>query len=109
LGGETSIHFPERQQLPPQFETAGIVHPENLHGRASRGGQSLNTRPSQRKVIGPKVAAWMKQESNLTRNWVDPRQIRPLMKIATMTGQRQIARVVGPAMLFRYDVFDMVD
>ena len=33
---------PEHQQFLPEFETASIVHAENVNGRASGGRQSLN-------------------------------------------------------------------
>ena len=51
----------------------------------------------------------VKQRSDLARNWIDPRQIWPLVKIAAMARKCQIAGLVCPAMLFRNDMFDVVE
>src|SRR5438445_6510050 len=49
----------------------------------------------------------MKEPRDFTRVRLDPGQIWPFSQIAIRAGERQIARVVSPAMLFRNDVFDM--
>lgn len=105
---KSSIQLPERQQFLPQFETASIIHPENLYGRPSGGGQSLNIWALEGKVIGPTVATRMKQVRYFTRDWIDPCEVGTFMKIAAMASQRQIAGVVETAMLFSNDVFDVV-
>lgn len=51
----------------------------------------------------------VKQRSDLARNWIDPRQIWPLVKIAAMARQRQIPGVVHTAMLLRNDMYDVVE
>ena len=60
-------------------------------------------------MVGPTVVTRMKQRSYLTRHWIDPCQIWPLVKIAAMARQRQIPRVVHAAMLLRNDVFNVVE
>ena len=104
-----SVQLPKRQQFLPQFETASIIHPEKLYGRPSGGGQSFNAGALDGKMIGPTVATRMKQGSYRTRNRINPCEVRSFVKVAAMAGQGQIASVIETAMLFRNDMFDVVE
>ena len=49
----------------------------------------------------------MEQRDRPTGHGIDACQIWPLMDVATVACQRQVIRVIAPAMLSRDDVFDV--
>jgi hypothetical protein len=57
-------------------------------------------------MVSPVVAPWVEQRNNLACYRVDCRQVRPLAKVTPMACERQVARIVRPAMLFGDDVFN---
>jgi hypothetical protein len=63
---------------------------------------------SHREVIGPSIAARMKQQLHAGCKRVDSAEIRPFAQIAVMACQREISGVVRTAMLPRNDVFDVM-
>ena len=107
--GGVSKGLSKRKQFLPEFDTASIVHRENLYCRTSCGAQSLDVRAPENKVVRPSVAAWMKQGCHFARHGIDPGQIGTFMKIASVAGKRQIVGFVETAVLFRNDVFDVME
>ena len=49
----------------------------------------------------------MEQRNHRSRIGIDARQIGSFVPIASITGERETGRIVGPAVLFRHDVFDV--
>ena len=99
----------KRTQLLPEFETASIIDRKNLYGRTTGGTQSLDARAPENKVVGPSVATWRKQGRHFTRHGINSCQIGAFIKVASMASKRQIVDFVKTAMLFRNDVFDVVE
>ena len=59
-------------------------------------------------MFGPAVAPWVKERYNFTAGRVDSGQVWSLVEIAPVACQRQIAIIVGPAMLLGNDMFNVV-
>ena len=49
----------------------------------------------------------MEQRNNRLGFWVDARQIGPFVSVASITGKRQAGGIVGAAVLFRHDMFQV--
>ena len=47
----------------------------------------------------------MEQRNHRSRIGIDARQIGSFVPIASIAGERETGRIVGPAVLFRHDVF----
>lgn len=54
------------------------------------------------------MATRVKERGYLSGPWIDSCQVRPFMQIAAMARQGQIIGIVGAAVLFLYDVVDMM-
>jgi hypothetical protein len=59
-------------------------------------------------MFEPTVMPGIKQWHNLASNRIDTSQVRAFAKIAAVTGKGKIAGIVGPTMLARYDVLDVM-
>jgi hypothetical protein len=59
-------------------------------------------------VIRPAIAPGVEEQSNLSIIGVDARQVWTFVEIAAMARQRQIIGIVGTAVLFRDNMFDVV-
>lgn len=71
--------------------------------------QPLNIRSPENKVAGPAVAARVKESGDLAGQRVDSGQVRTLVQVTPMTGQRKIRENIETTMLFRNDVLDVVE
>lgn len=60
------------------------------------------------KMITPLVPARVEKHYKLIGQGINPREVRPFSQVATMAGQRKIAKFCGATMLFGNDVFDVV-
>jgi hypothetical protein len=58
-------------------------------------------------MVFPDVGSGMEKAGQLSRFWIDSGQIRPFVQIALAAGQREIHRVITPAMGLSHDVLDM--
>lgn len=97
---ETQEHFTPAQAV------AGI-HSQQPYGGATRGSFPDDPRPIAREVPGPLFAARMEQGRHLAGVGIDAGQVRALLEIALWTGEREVLRVIGAAMLPRDDVLDV--
>ncbi len=59
-------------------------------------------------VLGPPVTSGVKEEDNLTTSWIHACEIRALLEIAAVAGQRKIVDGVTPAVLPGDDMLDVV-
>jgi len=59
-------------------------------------------------VLGPLVTSGVKERDNLTADWIHACEIRALLEIAAVAGQRKIVDVVTPAVLLGNDMLDVV-
>ncbi len=59
-------------------------------------------------MIGPEITERVEKSDNPCRVRVYCGQVWALSQIAMLTSQRQIRGIIGPTVLPRYDVFDMI-
>ena len=79
-----------------------------MHRRASNSGYSVDARTLPNEVLNPRIAPGVKQGDNISGQRVDPSQVWPLAQIAAVAGQGEVSGIVGPAMLLRDDMLDVV-
>ena len=60
-------------------------------------------------MIGPAVTTRMEQRHGRPTSGIDAAEVRSLVQIAAMTGQSEIARIIGATVLLGYDVLDVMD
>lgn len=58
-------------------------------------------------MIVPKLSAWIEERNDLLGCRIDAGQVRSLVQVTTITGQREIRRIVGAPVLPGNDVFDL--
>src|ERR1035438_10674996 len=108
--GDSPAHpsmFPAKKGL-AQFQAVGTVHDEHTYRRSTRSASSLDHQPSESKVIGPEVSPRMEEHDNLAAERIDACQVRPLVPIAVVASQSEIARFVSTAVRPRHNVLDMM-
>jgi len=86
--------------LGPQFQAAGVIHGEHVHGGATGGRNPLDTHAVKQKMLSPAVAPGVEEGHKLTADGIHTREVRALAKVAAMAGQREIINVIAPAVLF---------
>jgi hypothetical protein len=96
------------EKLRPQFQAAGVVHGEYVHGSATDRSDPHDAYTSEQKVLSSVVAPGMKEGRNLAAEWIDTREVRSLAKIATVARQREIVDIIAPAVLFGDDMLDVM-
>ena len=84
------------------------VHFEDFHSRPADRCESDQDRPPPGKVLAPVILSGVKEPCRLSRVRIDPGDVRPLVIVTRKTGQRQILRSRGTAVLFGNDVVDFV-
>jgi hypothetical protein len=60
-------------------------------------------------VLASRIDTGIEETCQLTSCGVHTREIRPLVTITEMTGERQVRLVVTPVMLLRHNAFDVKD
>jgi hypothetical protein len=94
--------------LGPQFQAAGVIHGEQYHGGATSGRDPLDTHAVKQKMFSPAVAPGVEEGHKLAADGIHSREIRALVQVAAVAGQRKIVNVVAPAVLFGDDRLDVV-
>ena len=79
-----------------------------MHCGATHGRNPLYMGAPKRKVLSPAVTSGVKEGNNLTTDWIHACEIRALLEIAAVAGQRKIVNVVPPAVLPGDDMLDVV-
>jgi hypothetical protein len=102
------LHFSQEAYFPPDPRADFRIHIEKVDGGSANIREPDNA-PILRiaKLLVPPVGAGMKQSREETGIRIEARKIGALLAIAEVTGQRQIVRLVPPAVLPRYDVLDV--
>ena len=96
------------QNLCPQFQSASVVQIQDVDRRAADRGNAYDAHTLEGKVLGPLVEPGMEKTGNLTCLRVNSGQVRSLVKIAAVARERQIVGVLGPGVLPRDDVLDVM-
>jgi hypothetical protein len=96
------------EQLRPSFKPPLVVHLKNGNGGSSPRRSPDNTGTAKLEVLGPDVFSWVKDWDGGRSLRINSRQIRSLACVAAIAGQREVGKVIGPAVLFRGDVLDVV-
>jgi hypothetical protein len=99
---------PSPQEFLAQIQPPRVIHGEHLNGRASNRSHPFNSHRSHAKVILPLIPSRMEERYDLIGKRINPRKVRTLLQVAPMAGQCQVVRFIGPAVLFGYDMFDVV-
>jgi hypothetical protein len=58
-------------------------------------------------MIVPSVGAWIKERNHRSRFRIDAREIRSFVSIASITRQCETGTIVGTAVLFRNNMFQV--
>ena len=58
-------------------------------------------------VLIPDLPAWMKKRSNIAGDWIDASQIRSLVQVTVVAGERKIRLDTHFTVLTWYDVLDV--
>jgi hypothetical protein len=95
-------------KLGPQFQAAGVIHGEHLHGGATGGRNPLDTNAEKQKMLSPAVAPGVEEGHKLTTDGIHAREVGALAKVAAVAGQREIFNVIAPAVLFGDDMLNVV-
>jgi len=72
------------------------------------GVEPFDADAQQDKAFSPAVAPRVEERLDLATHRIDAREIRALQEIAALASQREVIRVVAPAVLLRDDVLDVV-
>ncbi len=96
-----------RQEL-SALNPSCVIHREYPDGSTPYRRETLDNRPPEAEMFEPTVMPGIKQWHNLASNRIDTSQVRAFAEIAAVTGEGQIAGIVGPTMLARYDVLDVM-
>ena len=98
---------PELAKRRTQLQLVVRVHIQNVHRRATDGGQPDGVNAIHLEVLFPTILPRMKQQSQLRRNRGSARDVARLRQIAIDARKSEILVVVCPAMLLRVDMFDL--
>jgi hypothetical protein len=74
------------QDFGPQFQTAGIVHVQDLYGGAPNRADALDARAFKREVVGPSVTPRMEDRRHLPSLRIDSREVRAFVQVAAVAG-----------------------
>jgi hypothetical protein len=102
--GEIALH----QKLQTQIQAAGVVHGEHLNRCASGGRYSFDPHTAYLKVVIPLIPTRVEEWNYLIRRRIDAGKIRPFPQVAAVASQSQVFRFVGPSVLPRGDVLNVV-
>ena len=84
-----------------------VIHLQDDNSRSTDGRSSNDDGTIPAKMPGPFHPAWIEEPSLLVGLWVDAAQIRPLVKIAVITGPAQVVGVRVAAMSLRDDMIGL--
>ena len=94
-------------QILADFDTLPVVHCQQLRGGAADRRATDKRRALPREMIRPEIPTWMEQRNKLPALGIEASNVRPLVEIATATGQRQIVGFTLTAMLTGDDMLDV--
>jgi hypothetical protein len=103
-----SWEFSAGEKFRTAFNPPIVVHREYVNCRSPRWSQTDDSRPNELKVVGPGIAAWMKERDNRSARRVKAGKVGSLMKVTAVAGQREICKLVHPTMLPRDDVLNVM-
>ncbi len=83
------------------------VHVEQPRGRSANIGSARDDTRSYCKVSSPRVDSGIEKSHDTSGCRVDRGQICAFECVATIAGERQVDRIVRPAVLFRDNVFNV--
>jgi hypothetical protein len=84
-----------RQEL-SALNPSCVIHREYPDGSTPDRSETLDDRSPEAEMIEPTVTPRIKQWHNLATNRIDTSQVRAFAEIAAVTGEGQIAGIVGP-------------
>jgi hypothetical protein len=95
----SGVRMFERLDGAAQFNSTLGIHCKYGGGRASDIRETEDfSRRKLLEVFAPDIPSWMKEPRQFPCEWIDPRQVGPLVKVASSTGERRIVEVVITAM-----------
>jgi hypothetical protein len=96
------------EDFDPNFNTPRVVHVQDLNGCAPDWGEANELRSVEAKMVGPMVAPRVEEAREVARLGINPGQVRALVQVATVACEREIAVVIGAAVLFGNDVLHVM-
>jgi hypothetical protein len=103
-----SREFAQGEQFGTALHSSFIVHREDMNCRTALGSEPDTPGAMKSEMFRPRVPPRMEERHEFSARGVDAREVRPFMSVASIAGQGQVARVVGPTVLFGDDVFDVM-
>lgn len=94
-------------QLHAKLEPPFCIHVQEPHGGAPSRSQPDNLDAAPSKMPCPRVTAGVKQRDYLARVWINAAEVRTLVKIAPVTGEGKIGRIITAVVLASNDVLNM--
>jgi hypothetical protein len=98
-----------RLKLYPYAYTIGAVYIGHIDGCPAHRCETDDVPGLDPEVLAPHIDMGIEETYQLTGCGVHTREIRPLVTITEMTGEREVRLVVTPVMLLRHNVFDVKD
>ena len=90
-----------------EFYASWSIHVEEANRCAPCWRQSDDTSATDREVSAPSISTGMEQWHHSAALGIDAGEVWPFVRVAAVTSEREIAGIVGAAVLFRHDMFDM--
>jgi hypothetical protein len=90
-----------------QPDAAFFVHVEDKNCGAAHRSQANNHNVSHLEMLFPGVLTWVEELGDATGFRIDTREIGAFVRVASVAGQGQVARLIITTMLASNDVFDL--
>jgi len=100
-----SVQFIKISQHSSQLDTFLRIHVEEPCSCAANRSQTDNVAATENEMLAPSIFSRMKQPCHFTRIRIKARQVRAFVKIAVVTGPRQIHQIIRTTMLSGNNVF----
>ena len=78
-----------------------------MSGSAASWRQANDKTAFQHEMFAPDIVARMKQCNDRTHIGINTRQVRSFVRVATITGEREVLRIISSTVLLRHNVLDM--
>lgn len=95
------------QKRLPKRHHFRVVHAEHLNGCSTHRGLAHQFRPVPAKVILPAVLTRMEERDHVPGFRIDPRDVRPLVRITVAARVGEVLKYSFTAMLFGDNVFQI--